>query len=78
MPGRIERFALGVKLGDAGLLEGRIQQPQRRALTFQQRLDIGPSRGIGAIRGGDLYNRIAIEARIDGTLREPPFLPFAS
>jgi acetylornithine deacetylase/succinyl-diaminopimelate desuccinylase-like protein len=27
---------------------------------------------IGAIRGGDLYNRIAVEARIDGTRRYPP------
>lgn len=27
---------------------------------------------LGAIRGGDLYNRIAVEARIDGTRRYPP------
>jgi acetylornithine deacetylase len=27
---------------------------------------------VGAIRGGDLYNRIAIDARIDGTRRYPP------
>src|SRR6185295_4600193 len=27
---------------------------------------------VGAIRGGDLYNRIAVEARIDGTRRYPP------
>lgn len=31
----------------------------------------GESLFIGAIRGGDLYNRIAIEARIDGTRRYP-------